>query len=64
MLPKGVLNHGVVLVGHEKNSGYLVKNSWGKYWGYDGYAWIDPNDYEMCLYAYSVELNSEGDPKI
>ena len=63
ILPNGVLNHGVVLVGHYDALGYLVKNSWGGSWGSDGFAWIDSGDRDLCLYAYSVELNGEGDPE-
>ena len=34
------LNHGVVLVGFDDSSGYYIKNSWGRNWGYGGYGWI------------------------
>lgn len=35
-------NHAIVIVGWDDNKkSYLIKNSWGKDWGEDGYMWIE-----------------------
>ena len=43
--PGNPVDHGVVLVGWDDNRGssgaWLLKNSWGPYWGEDGYMWIE-----------------------
>lgn len=36
----GAINHGVTLVGYDPDKGYLIKNSWGKSWGIEGYAYV------------------------
>jgi hypothetical protein len=38
--------HAVTVVGHAESEGrslLLVRNSWGKSWGLNGYAWVDVN---------------------
>jgi cathepsin L len=38
---QGDLNHGVVVFGYDTVGNYLIKNSWGKSWGTNGFATID-----------------------
>ena len=36
------VNHAITIIGwDDKLNSYLIKNSWGKDWGIDGYMWID-----------------------
>lgn len=32
-------NHAMVIVGYERDK-FMVRNSWGKFWGNDGYFWM------------------------
>ncbi|XP_061351505.1 ervatamin-B-like [Gastrolobium bilobum] len=47
-------NHAVIVVGYDSLNGedyWIVKNSWGKDWGIDGYIWIKRNTglpYGVC----------------
>ena len=56
-----VLNHGVVLVGYHYNHGFFIKNSWGIYWGYGGYGWVDlDNNTGICEYAVNLITTYEA----
>merc|ERR1711909_258518 len=33
------VNHGILIVGYNADA-WLIRNSWGANWGYDGYAWV------------------------
>ncbi|CAH8825529.1 unnamed protein product [Trichobilharzia szidati] len=43
--------HGILIIGYgyeDKEEYWLLKNSWGKSWGENGYAKIKRNDHNMC----------------
>ncbi|KAJ1393967.1 Peptidase C1A, papain C-terminal [Sesbania bispinosa] len=68
------VNHAMLIVGYGLKNGqdfWIVKNSWGKGWGIDGYAWIKRNTgkkiYGVCginLWAYGPTKNGAKKPSI
>lgn len=40
--------HAVSIVGYD-NSGFIIKNSWGKDWGSNGYGWVSFNFHKMFV---------------
>lgn len=51
------LNHAVVIIGYDSSGNYLIKNSWGKGWGTNGFGWVSGATTENCglsLYTYQI----------
>lgn len=42
-----VIDHSALLIGYTDTE-WIIKNSWGKNWGIDGYAYISRNPAEDC----------------
>ena len=60
--PFMVVNHAVLVVGWGELSAqeggtryWIVKNSWGKSWGMDGYFWIRRGTNECAIENMAVE---------
>lgn len=60
------INHVVMLIGWDDAKGaWLVKNSWGKDWGEDGFGWIKYGSNNIGLFAAWVQpspINAEMPP--
>ncbi|KAJ6219535.1 hypothetical protein RDWZM_005347 [Blomia tropicalis] len=59
--PFQLTNHAVLIVGYgvDKQSGekyWIVKNSWGKDWGLDGYFWIKRGNDECGIESLAVSV--------
>jgi hypothetical protein len=66
----GALNHAVVLVGWDDNQGsngvWILRNSWGTWWGEGGYMWIEYGCSRVgsnaCFVEYRRDCNDNGIP--
>jgi len=60
------INHVVMLIGWDDAKGaWLIKNSWGKNWGEDGFAWIKYESNNIGLFAAWIQpspVNQEMPP--
>ena len=60
------INHVVMLVGWDDAKGaWLIKNSWGKNWGDEGFAWVKYNSNNIGLFAAWIQpspINEEMPP--
>uniref|UniRef100_A0A7S3IB78 Peptidase C1A papain C-terminal domain-containing protein n=2 Tax=Anophryoides haemophila TaxID=46462 RepID=A0A7S3IB78_9CILI len=53
------VSHAVTLVGYTEEY-WIVKNSWGKYWGEDGYIRIKMGNYfNICHKGYAVKSDNK-----
>ncbi len=53
-------NHAILIVGwNDAKKAFLVKNSWGKDWGLDGYCWVKYNTYNIGRRASVVVANKQ-----
>ncbi|MFN8182348.1 MAG: C1 family peptidase [Bacteroidia bacterium] len=54
-------NHAVVIIGwDDSKNAWLVRNSWGVYWGENGYAWVDYNTNNIGRRATWVVVKDEA----
>lgn len=58
-------NHAMVIVGYDDNrEAFKLLNSWGTYWGSNGYVWIDYRSFRaMSNHGYVVEKDYEVNKK-
>lgn len=60
------INHVVMLIGWDDDKqAWLIKNSWGKNWGEDGFAWIKYESNNIGLFAAWIQplpINEEMPP--
>ena len=60
--------HGIAVIGYDDNKfggAFELINSWGAFWGKNGFAWIQYSDFEFfCKYAFEMIDKSLPDPNI
>lgn len=54
-------DHAVLIVGYTETE-WIVKNSWGKNWGIDGYGYISRNPAEDCCIGDQIHTVGEITP--
>lgn len=61
-----IVNHAISIIGWDDNKGsWLVKNSWGAYWGENGYAWVKYGSNKigtMAAWADAALVTNPDDP--
>lgn len=61
--PGAPIDHSVLLVGFTEDGDYIIKNSWGTYWGDDGYMTIKgSNDCGIKTYVDVVTVDTFSGP--
>ncbi len=56
-----VIDHSVLLVGYTETE-WIVKNSWDKNWGVNGYAYISRNPAEDCCIGDQIHTTGQITP--
>jgi hypothetical protein len=60
--------HGMTVIGYDDkkfDGSFELINSWGSYWGKDGFVWIRYSDFDFfCKYAFEMIDKSQPDPEI
>jgi hypothetical protein len=60
--------HGIAVIGYDDNKfggAFELINSWGAFWGKNGFAWIRYSDFEFfCKYAFEMIDKSLPNPNI
>ena len=57
------VNHAVLAVGYTSEGDWILKNSWGKNWGLEGYFYMrGGNECEICKYGSSLILTKPVAP--
>lgn len=57
-------NHAVNIIGwDDTKEAWLIKNSWGKIWGNNGYAWVKYNHNQIGTFSMWIDAKKVSDPK-